>query len=156
MKKLMTLIITICIGVSFTGCTKKLESQAANKKSVIQNSSIAIFDVRNTLEFTEFLDKAGYKINSTKEDKKGVLSGALTVVSMDGDILGVYEYKDSQSMEQDAKTIRNDGSMIGNTIYEFVSKPHFYKKGNIIVTYIGENKETLSRLEKFWGSSLRV
>ena len=36
-------------------------------------------------------------------------------------------------MGQGAKTISNDGSMIAGTIYEFKSKPHFYKNGNIKV-----------------------
>lgn len=150
MKKLIVLISIICIGSSLIGCGKQQTPNITKENTVLQSSSVNS-NVINSQEFIKFIEKSGYKTNTSKQDGNAILTGSLTIVNINGNTIGIYEYKSSEDMEQDAKNIRADGSMIGNTIYDWKSKPHFYKRGNIIVSYIGENKEVLEIIEKFMG-----
>lgn len=110
---------------------------------------IAPSNIKNTKELISSLEKAGYKTKTTQDGANGFLSGTLTTIYIDGDTIGVSEYHNNQKMEQEAKTI--DGSRIGTSFYEFTSTPHFYKNGNIIVSYIGVNKKTIKTIEKLMG-----
>ncbi len=150
MKKLIVLVSIICIGSSLIGCGKQQTPNITKENTVLQSSSVNS-NVINSQEFIKFIEKSGYKITTSKQDGNAILTGSLTIVNINGNTIGIYEYKSSEDMEQEAKTIRADGSMIGNTIYDWKSKPHFYKRENIIVSYIGENKEILEIIEKFMG-----
>lgn len=49
------------------------------------------------------------KITTSKKDGNGVLNGNLSRVDANEATVDIYEYKSSQEIEQDAKTIRGDG-----------------------------------------------
>lgn len=140
----------MCIMTSFVGCSNGVNSQV-NSENKVSQSGLEIAKVLNTQELTKLLEQYGYNAKATKDDKQGIFSGALTIITIDGDIISAYEYKNNQQMEQEARTIGSDGSKIGNALYDFKSKPHFYKKGNIIVSYIGDNKETIKKIEQILG-----
>jgi len=110
---------------------------------------IAPPNIQNTKELISSLQKAGYKIKTIQFVGDGILSGDLTTIDIDGDTIGIYEYKNNQEMEEQAKTIH--GSRIGNSFYDFIATPHFYKNGNIIVSYIGINTKTIKKIEKLMG-----
>lgn len=151
MKRMIALAEAICIVVSFSGCSKKTDVQIISEKNPMQESKQANVEVKSTEEFIRSLEKSGYEVKAEKQDEKGFLTGTLTIVKVGKEAVGVHEYGDNAQMEQDAGTIRADGSMIGNTIYEFKSKPHFYKRGNIIASYIGEDKDMVKELERLLG-----
>jgi hypothetical protein len=132
------------------GCGKQQAPNVTSEKTNLQ-ASTANSNIINSQEFIKFIEKSGYKITTSKQDGKGVLNGNLTRIGINGDTIGIYEYKSNEEMEQEAKTIRADGSMIGNTIYEWKAKPHFYKSGNIIVSYIGDNIALIEKIESLMG-----
>jgi len=79
----------------------------------------------------------------------------------DTDII-IYSYKDNKEMEKEASainkeasTINKDASMFnrdGNTMQiEWPKTPHFYKKGQIIVQYIGDDEKLISDLKEIMG-----
>lgn len=76
------------------------------------------------------------------------------VILYDTDVI-IYSYNDNEEMEKEAKTINKDASEINrgdNLIQvEWPKAPHFYKKGTIIVQYIGEDKQILSSLKEIMG-----
>lgn len=72
------------------------------------------------------------------------------VIEMDGDFILIYEYPTKEDMEKEAAAIHEEGN-IGNASISYVSDPHYYKKGNIIVQYAGENKVILKHLKEIFG-----
>ena len=149
MKRLIALIFIICIGCFFIGCGKQQTSNAGSENVSQSNESSS--SRINSQEFIKFMEKSDFKITTSKQDLKGVLLGDFITLNVNGDYIGIYEYKSSQEMEIDAKTIRSDGSMIGKTIYDWYSEPHFYKGGDIIIIYIGANKDIMKKIEKLMG-----
>jgi len=151
MKKFIILIATVCIGILLGGCEKASKTENPIENTELANNNIVNIKVENTTQFTAILEKAGYKIKATEQENEGFLSGDLTIINIDGDSIGAYEYKNNEEVEKEAETIGSDGSKIGDKIYEFKSKPHFYKNGNIIVSYFGDNKETIKKIEDLIG-----
>ena len=66
-------------------------------------------------------------------------------------MISIYEYRSNEIMENFASKINSDGSQIGDALVDWIGPPHFYKKGNILVQYVGENKEIIKVLEKILG-----
>lgn len=69
--------------------------------------------------------------------------------------LDIYVFSSNKKMENEARCITNDGFGYRNSSkgvdVEWVSIPHFYKKGSIIVQYIGENGRIISDLKDILG-----
>lgn len=76
------------------------------------------------------------------------------VILYDTDVT-IYSYEDNEEMEKEASTINKDASEISradNPIQIKWSKtPHFYKKGKIIVQYIGDDEKIISDLKEIMG-----
>jgi hypothetical protein len=54
-------------------------------------------------------------------------------------------------MEKEESNIHEDGN-IGSASISYASIPHYFKKGKIIVQYVGENEEILKSLEQIMGN----
>lgn len=72
-------------------------------------------------------------------------------VNFGGESVQVFEYDSAQTMESDAVLVDAAGSSIGTTMVTWVATPHFYKKGRILVLYVGDSPETLQVLEGVLG-----
>lgn len=76
------------------------------------------------------------------------------VILYDTDVI-IYSYEDNEEMEKEASTINKDASEIirtDNTIQiEWQKTPHFYKKGKIIVQYIGDDERIIYDLKEIMG-----
>lgn len=96
-------------------------------------------------------------INVTAENTdKDFLQGERRWLTVDEtEHITVYLYESASSMEQDASFIDEGGTGYhnGNNSVEisWVSFPHFYKRDNLIVLYVGENTELIHALEDILG-----
>ncbi|RDY28202.1 hypothetical protein CHL78_006335 [Romboutsia weinsteinii] len=76
------------------------------------------------------------------------------VILYDTDVI-IYSYEDNGEMKKDASTINKDASQISRTNnktqIEWARTPHFYKKGKIIVQYIGDDEKIISDLKEIMG-----
>lgn len=70
--------------------------------------------------------------------------------------LTVYLYESSEKMEEDASYLDSGGSSYTNgknsMKISWASLPHFYKKDNMIVLYVGENADITHALEEILGT----
>lgn len=86
-------------------------------------------------------------------NKSTIIDGK-QVVLYDTDVI-VYSYEDNEEMEKEASTINKDASEINRTDnpiqIEWSKTPHFYKKGKIIVQYIGDDEKIISDLKEIVG-----
>lgn len=76
------------------------------------------------------------------------------IVKVNGADVQVFEYPDAASAESAASTISADGSSIGTTIVTWVDTPHFYRKDNLIVLYVGRDVGVIDLLTGALGSPI--
>lgn len=137
MKKRFLILILLIGTISLFGCSK--------------DASITEYG-----ELVSNLKNLGFSV--TEEDvDKDILQGQRKWLTInDEENLSVYLYKTSKEMEEDASYINEQGSSYtngkDNAEISWVSDPHFYKEGNIIVLYVGNNQEVINKLEEIIGS----
>ncbi len=78
-------------------------------------------------------------------------SGPGQILRVDGEDVQVFEYENAAAAQGEAARVSPDGSSVGTTIIAWVSTPHFYRSGEIIVVYVGSSRELLSLLESVLG-----
>ena len=95
-------------------------------------------------KFINELKNYDYKVDEIKasEDdyKHSFLSVSPKFIDVNGESIFVYEFSDSKTSDSQAETISEDGLKVGNAFIEWIDKPHFYKKDNLIVGYIDGSK----------------
>jgi hypothetical protein len=64
----------------------------------------------------------------------------------------VFEFASASDVDTAAGTVAADGSSIGTGMMAWISTPHFYKSGKLIVLYIGDESATIDVLIDVLGS----
>ena|SRR5215207_2775136 len=104
-----------------------------------------------TDEFVDALRAEGADVqtgDSVEQPFFSVIGGS---VNVEGESVQVFEYDSAETMESDAVLVDSDGGSIGTSMVNWMATPHFYKKGRILVLYVGDNTETLGLLEGVLG-----
>jgi hypothetical protein len=73
-------------------------------------------------------------------------------LTVDGETVQVFEYADDAAMAAEADMISEDGGTIGTSIPSWISDPHFYKAGRIIVLYVGTDAGVMDELRQALGA----
>ncbi len=136
MKKII-IISLISLFMTFTGC------------SGINNSKSDY----NLEKFEDALKDKGYNFE-IKDVQKNFLPTTRKRILIKDEALDIYIFKNTKKMESEASNIDSGGcSYYGRNAVDvsWVSFPHFYKKGSLIVQYVGENENIISDLEDILG-----
>ncbi|GAE35158.1 hypothetical protein [Halalkalibacter akibai] len=103
-------------------------------------------------EFISQFEKSDFEFNIIDQvDIEINFAASQTILKLDDGRIHIFEFRDPIEMENESLFVSKDGFRIGHSFYSWVSQPHFYKKGNIIVLYVGENKEIIRCLDKLLG-----
>ena len=76
------------------------------------------------------------------------------VISVDGSEVQVFEYPNEEDSRLAAGTISSDGGSIGTSMVSWVEAPHFFRTGNLIVLYVGEEDAIIEALEVVLGPQI--
>ena len=106
-------------------------------------------------ELITSLKTMGFNVNE-EDVGEDILQGQRKWLTInDKDHISVYIYDSDEKMEEDASYIHEGGSSYNNgkhaTEISWASYPHFFKKDNIIVLYVGENLEIIDGLKEIVG-----
>jgi hypothetical protein len=104
-----------------------------------------------TAEFLEDLKAQGVEAETGDPIEQAFFSVIGTSVNFNSESIQVFEYDSAETMESDAVLVDASGSPIGTSMVTWIATPHFYKKGRILVLYIGDNAETIELLERVLG-----
>ena len=105
-----------------------------------------------TEEFLTELREKGVEPEKGDAVEQAFFSVIGTSVNVNGEGVQVFEYDSAETMESDAILVDASGSPIGTTMVAWMATPHFYKKGRILVLYVGDNAGTLEVLERVLGT----
>lgn len=133
--------------ILFTGCNLSSNS----KNSLANNSSIDTFNVQ---QFENKMKAKNYDFKM-KDVQKDFLSAKRTRMTIGKEHIDIYSFRSNKDMEKEAKFIDSDGSGYNNGAksvkVEWGAPSHFYKKGSIIVQYVGENQKIIADLKYILG-----
>lgn len=73
------------------------------------------------------------------------------MIKVRGEDVQVFQYPNATVTDAQAALVSLDGSAVGTTKLLWVGPPHFYKKGKLLVLYVGDNDKALKALEAALG-----
>jgi hypothetical protein len=101
-------------------------------------------------QFVTEMRTRGYdgEVMDIPKDQMKFLSSKKKNLMVGSEFITIYIYRNNFLLEKDADKQQPDGSGLKQGIeIEWASYPHFYKKGKIIVQYIGNNEKIISDLK---------
>lgn len=76
---------------------------------------------------------------------------AAHVFVVEGDDMQVYVFGTAAAAETAASRVAPSGHAIGTTKMSWMAPPHFFRKGRLIVNYLGTAERTLTELRRQLG-----
>lgn len=154
MKKLsriltLGLIVMITI-VGISGCSS---IEKSNNEFDLEQFEIEIKSKGYEYERQDLEDGLLASVSQYLHLKDNIMIDGKQVILQDTEIV-VYSYKNSEEMEKSTSLLNEDATTINKEQpieIEWPKNPHFYKKGKIIVQYIGEDEEIVTDLDKIMG-----
>lgn len=73
------------------------------------------------------------------------------VLRVNGDDVQVFEYPSAQAAESDAAKVNPGGGSIGTTMVTWIAPPHFFRKGRLLVIYLGDQRQVHDVLQGVFG-----
>ena len=97
------------------------------------------------------LHKEGAPVEPATSINQAFFSVEELVIKVNGEDIQVFGYGNEAAAEAEAKLVSPDGGTVGTSRVFWVSPPHFYRSGKMIVFYVGQNSEITGVLEKVLG-----
>ena len=69
------------------------------------------------------------------------------VILVNGQDLQVFQYPDAARTNAQAALVSPDGLTVATTKVHWLAPPHFYKRGKLLVIYLGDDRDVLRALE---------
>lgn len=73
------------------------------------------------------------------------------VLTVNGEDLQVFEYPDEATVQADVDAISPDANIINDEDMAWIAPPHFYRRGILMILYMGDNTDTLLLIEQVIG-----
>lgn len=68
------------------------------------------------------------------------------MIKVHGEDVQVFQYANTAAADAEAAPISRDGSGVGTRKIHWIGSPHFFKKGKLLVLYVGDNDKVLGSL----------
>ena len=147
-------LFLLFVAVLIPSVYSTLAHAAPSPSRMSSQSQTTEFNYANLLERLE-LYGFNYDEADTIPVEDSFLSVECKLVFIRGELISVYQYSSNESMERDSKYIHEGGCSIQHPEkaieISWVSYPHFFKNGVIIVNYVGENEDILKLLREILG-----
>lgn len=90
----------------------------------------------------------------TSPQRNGYFSVSSRDVTVSGALLKAFEYETAGQADADAALISVDGQPNPTSQIGWISAPHYYKQGRLIVLYVGCAKNILQPLDELIGPAI--
>lgn len=129
-----------------TGCAGKLSvshqpQQAEHPAGRAKDYASLIDDLRT----------AGVSAEPEGKVDQPVFSVEGRMIKIGGEDVQVFQYSHAAAADAQAALVSPDGSAVGTSKLHWVGSPHFYKKGKLLVLYVGDDDKVLKALDAVLG-----
>jgi hypothetical protein len=107
--------------------------------------------VRDYVSLIDHLRAASATVVPTGMVTQPFFSVTGQVIMVNGEQVQIYEYANEDGANADAARISPDGGTIGNSMVDWIAPPHFYKKGQLVVLFVGTSTSVMGVLKEILG-----
>jgi len=98
------------------------------------------------------LRAAGVKVEPGGRVSQPFFSVGGQILAVEGEDVQVFRYATARAAGREAGRVSPDGSSVGTNMMSWMSTPHFFRKDNLIVLYVGDNAAVLRALAAVLGA----
>ena len=147
--KLFTFLVGF-LAVVAAGSTADGENLSLSRQP--QQSKAPAWPLMDYASLIDNLRTAGVNVESEGEEvDQPFFSVEGRIIKVSGEDVQVFQYGDAAAADAQAALVAPDGSSVGTSKLHWVGPPHFYKKGKLLVLYVGGNAKALKALEAVLG-----
>lgn len=158
-KSLLVLMLILLFLLLLTGC-RGVESCPAEPDILTQANN---WEGDAPQDVIDVIEAAGHRVSRTSTEPS-ILHGQRYHMELDGDKLhavAVYKYESEETAAVEAACIGADGfsfafptpdGEVSCVQVDWVDLPHFYRSGNTIILYIGQDDGMLTAFENAFGA----
>lgn len=176
MKRKSILALILILSISLVGCkgnpsntnavkdsTNQIAEDANDSKEKVKNTAEGVKEnaevIGDSLNYTALnfksdVTNAGYELKDSMNSTKNYFAGNETDYLLGNDIVRVYEYNSSNDLETDIKRISDNGLTISGTEAKYTRKPYYYRKGNSLIMYEGNEPAYVGEFNTLYGNTL--
>lgn len=119
------------------------------QKSSKPNAARKLKDIDS---LAEALKAQGLSVERAGEVSQPFSSVEGHAINVDGENVQVFQYPTAEAARKEAAQVRPDGSGVGTSMVSWIGPPHFYRKDNLIVLYVGDNPKATGALRSSLGA----
>jgi hypothetical protein len=97
------------------------------------------------------LRAAGLTVEDAGFVEQPFFTGRAHVYGVEGDVQ-VYEFASASAAQQAAAQVSPTGGSIGSQHMSWMAPPHFFRKENVVVIYLGSSPRVLAELQNLMGA----
>lgn len=101
--------------------------------------------------FVRTLRARGLTVESAGEVSQPFFKPEGRGFTVGGENVQVFSYPSASAAEAEAKQVNAEGTSVGTSAMMWVGPPHFFRKGRLVVIYVGENAGVLKALTSVLG-----
>jgi hypothetical protein len=101
--------------------------------------------------FVRALRAHGLTVVAEGEVSQPFFSPRGRALAVGGENVQVFGYSSGRAAESEAKKVNPEGTGVGTSTAMWAGPPHFYKKGRLLVLYVGENEGVMKALTAVLG-----
>ena len=104
--------------------------------------------------FKDDFAKAGYQLKDSANSLKNYFTGKETDYLAGNDVVRVYEYNSPKDLESDINRIAPNGLTINGSNANYTRKPNYYRKGNSLIVYEGNEPAYTDQFKTMYGNPI--
>lgn len=93
----------------------------------------------------------GLKVESAGKVSQPFFSPGGSALIVNGENVQVFRYPSARAAESEAKKVDADGTGAGTSTAMWVGPPHFFRKGRLVVLFVGADEGVLNALTSVLG-----
>lgn len=140
-------------GNMYTDPTKNERGAADATKDRLEATADSIR--YGSANFANDIRNAGYDVTESTDNRSNYFTGNETDYMLGGDVVRLYEYNSAADLEGDINRIAPDGMTINGTNANYNSRPYYYRKGNSLIVYEGNEPAFINEFRNIYGEPLR-
>lgn len=99
----------------------------------------------------ENLRNAGFSVEPGETAEQPFFSVEGQMLKVGGEDVQVFQYPHPAAADAQAALVSPDGSTVGTSKPHWIGEPHFYKRGRLLVLYVGDDDKVLKALDAALG-----
>ncbi|MDQ3260220.1 MAG: hypothetical protein M3Q00_05450 [Pseudomonadota bacterium] len=138
------------LSVSLLSVVAAAPTGCAGKLSVSHQAQQVELPAGGATDYASLIDDlrtAGVSVEPDGTVDQPFFSVKGRMIKIGGEDVQVFQYSHAAAADAQAALVSTDGSAVGTSKLHWVGSPHFYKKGKLLVLYLGDDDKVLKALD---------